>query len=116
MERKECIERTSWLLFENHRKSRIWMSKMFHFGKFLEAEACGQTVLLDKSLKVKTSAATIWVIFKQCDLEYLITVHSTSCFMHVEPVKHQMCMIQIWWIWLLMKDNLMLLTDDGRPI
>ena len=47
------------------------------FGEFWKPEACGQTVLPDKSVligqklvenaKIKNSDGTIWMIFKQCD-------------------------------------------------
>ena len=52
------------------------MQIIVHFGDFLrQSEACGQTVLPDRSLligqklvenaKIKHSNATYWVIFKQ---------------------------------------------------
>ena len=82
-------------VFENHRESLIqhcersklrlpfeWtkvnlkIPKNVHFGKLWKPEACGQTVLPDRSVltgqklvempKVKNSNATFWVIFKQC--------------------------------------------------
>ena len=54
------------------------MPKMVHFGEFLKPEACGQTVLPDRSVligqkwwkmpKFKNSNATFGIIFKQCEL------------------------------------------------
>ena len=57
------------LLIKNAKKCPFWAS-------FWKPEACGQTVLPDRSVlkvrnwwkkpKIKNSTATFWVIFKQC--------------------------------------------------
>ena len=80
-------------MFENHRKSAsgasyvyilsgqklIKMPKMLNLASFGKPEACGQTVLPDRSVSIgqklvenakieKKSNATFWVIFKHCGL------------------------------------------------
>ena len=72
-------------VFENHRKSRIstlrakramftfwvdksWfeMQKMFNLATFWKLEACGQTVLPDRSILIGPKLVTFLVIFKHC--------------------------------------------------
>ena len=56
------------------------MPKMLNLVSFGKTEACGQTVLPDRSVfhrtqiggKCQNSNATFWVIFKQCDLSFNI--------------------------------------------
>ena len=75
---------------------------MVHFGEFWKPEACGQTVLPDRSVLIgqklvenakirKKSNETFWLIFKQCgtaDFAHDDPLASwstkTSCFLHVK--------------------------------
>ena len=100
-------------MFENHRKSLIqhcerselrlhfeWTKVHYKCQKwsilasFWKPEACGQTVLADRSIligqknwwkmpKLKNSNATFWVIFKQFDLDRIKKIEDSRIFLLV---------------------------------